>query len=79
MTNDEGLRESRKECLFMVMAKEIPRIKGAIDGLQGGVNEARNRAIEAKVVVETFQSKLKKTLELASHIKLLESKDEQRF
>ena len=52
MKNDEGLSRIEGKCLFRVLAEEIPRLKGSLDGLQGGVNEARNRSIEAKQRVE---------------------------
>lgn len=45
---ETGLRTVEKKCSFEVLFKEIPRIKGAIDGLQSGVNEARNRSEEAR-------------------------------
>jgi hypothetical protein len=52
MKNDEGLFRLEKKCIFRVLGDEIPRIRGSIDGLQGGVNEARNTSIEAKKRVE---------------------------
>ena len=54
MTNKEGLRKTVKRCILYVLADEIPRIRGSIDGLQSGVNEARNRAMETKERVEDF-------------------------
>ena len=47
MTNDHGIRKSIQKCSLQVLFEEIPLIRGAIDGLQGGVNEARNWGIEA--------------------------------
>jgi hypothetical protein len=52
MTNDEDIRERIHRCLFQVLAEEIPKLRSSIDGLQGGVNEARNRSMEAKERVE---------------------------
>lgn len=43
MTNKEGLRERKYRCIFSVLAEEIPRIRGNIDGVQQAANEARNR------------------------------------
>jgi archaellum component FlaC len=43
MKNDEGLSRIEKKCLFRVLADEIPRIRGSIDGVQRAANEARNR------------------------------------
>ena len=54
MTNKEGLRKTVKKCILFVLADEIPRIRGSVDGLQGGVNEARNRSMETKARVEDF-------------------------
>jgi hypothetical protein len=54
MENNEGLRKQIPECLFLVIANELPRLRGAVDGLQGGVNEARNRSMEAKSKVDDF-------------------------
>ena len=48
MTDQQtGLRKSMMKCSFQVLFDEIPLIRGAIDGLQGGVNEARNWSLEA--------------------------------
>jgi hypothetical protein len=52
LTNNKGEQKVENKCDLRVLAEEIPRIKGAIDGLQGGVNEARNRSIETKESVE---------------------------
>jgi hypothetical protein len=53
MENSEGLRKQFQACAILVVAQEVPRIRSAIDGLQGGVNEARNRSMETKDAVET--------------------------
>ena len=58
MTQKDGLRSIEKKCSFEVLFKTIPSLIGSIDGLQGGVNEARNRAIEAKQRVEDFGNAL---------------------
>lgn len=47
MTNEKGIRRSVNKCSLQVLFEEIPLIRGAIDGLQGGVNEARNWSVEA--------------------------------
>ena len=70
MTNKEGLRAVKKRCLFRVLANEIPRIRGSIDGVQGAANEARNRAMETKIRVEEFGEASVKTLENISRKKL---------
>jgi hypothetical protein len=49
-----GLKKNINKCSFRVLFEELPMIRGAIDGLQGGVNEARNRSAESKEVVERF-------------------------
>ncbi|MHC4639664.1 MAG: hypothetical protein ACYTBV_19525 [Planctomycetota bacterium] len=54
MENNEGLRKQMPECLFFVLANEIPKLRGAVDGLQAGVNQARNRSQEAKDKVDNF-------------------------
>ena len=51
---DTGRVKREDECSIMVLLATIPKIQGAIDGLQGGVNEARNRSMEAKKRVEDF-------------------------
>ena len=43
-------------CSFDVLFDCIPKLIGSIDGLQGGVNEARNRSVETKVVIENLGS-----------------------
>lgn len=52
MTNNEGLREVKKRCIFRVLADEIPRIRGSIDGVQEAANESRNRSLETKGRIE---------------------------
>lgn len=51
MESQEGLRKQVYKCAIVVIAEEIPRLRGAVDGLQGGVNEARNRAHETRDMV----------------------------
>jgi len=54
MTNDHGQERFETKCLLLVLADEIPRIRGSVDGLQSGVNEARNRSMETLERVENF-------------------------
>ena len=63
MENQNGLRERKDDCLFYVLAKEIPLIRGAIDGLQGGVNEARNRSMESKELSLKYAKASSETME----------------
>ena len=62
MENGEGLRKQFQACALLIVAQEIPRIRSAIDGLQGGVNEARNRAMETKESVEVRTGQFVDTL-----------------
>ena len=50
--NPTGLRKIEKRCSFRVLMNEIPRMVGSLDGLQGGVNEARNRSMETQAVLK---------------------------
>lgn len=50
------------KCGIEYLIEEIPRITGAIDGLQGGVNEATNRSVETKQIVEDRTRKFVGTL-----------------
>jgi hypothetical protein len=68
MENKEGLRKQIKKCVFQVLAEEVPRLRGAIDGLQGGVNEARNRSMETKATVEKNVVKFVGTLKAIEEI-----------
>lgn len=68
MTNREGLRKQIKKCVFMVLAEEVPRLRGALDGLQGGVNEARNRSMETKATVEENVVKFVGTLQAIQEV-----------
>ena len=47
-----GLRKSEMRCSFQMLINEIPLMRGAVDGLQGGVNEARNRSMETQAVLK---------------------------
>lgn len=49
-----GLRKVEHKCSIQVMCETLPKLIGAVDGLQGGVNEARNRSMEVKDLVENF-------------------------
>lgn len=63
MEDKNGLRKQIDDCLFYVLAKEIPLIRGAIDGMQGGVNEARNRSVETKDMTLRFVQATSQTME----------------
>ena len=52
MANENGLRRTARECVFLVLSKEIPRIRGSIDGVQEAANDSRNRAVETKGRIE---------------------------
>lgn len=52
LTDGKGKETVAQRCGVEVLFDEIPKLLGAIDGLQGGVNEARNRAIETRDSVE---------------------------
>ncbi len=54
LVNELGQQKIEERCCFWVLFDEIPRIRGAIDGLQGGVNEARNRSIDTMSAVSRF-------------------------
>lgn len=41
-------KKIEKICSFRVLMNEIPRMIGSIDGLQGGVNEARNASLKTQ-------------------------------
>jgi len=45
-------------CSFRVLMDEIPRIIGAMDGLQGGVNQARNSSKAVKNGMGQFIGRL---------------------
>ena len=62
MTNDQGLRKGVHKCSLDVLFDEIPRIRGAIDGLQGGVNEARNWSMETTKEIRQIDSQPKMRL-----------------
>jgi len=47
-----GLRKIEKKCSFQVLMNEIPKIVGSMDGLQGGVNQARNASIQTREVLK---------------------------
>jgi hypothetical protein len=53
LVNERGDKKVEKRCAILQVAEEIPKLIGAMDGLQGGVNEARNRSMETKESVET--------------------------
>ena len=47
-----GLRKQVQKCGFQVLFEEIPFIRGSIDGAQQGANEARNKAMETKELLQ---------------------------
>ena len=47
-----GLRKQIQKCGFQVLFEEIPFIRGSIDGAQKGSNEASNRAMESKELLQ---------------------------
>ena len=57
-----GLRKIEKRCSFRVLINEIPRMVGSIDGLQGAVNETRNRSYETQEVLKSFGNNLGRVL-----------------
>ena len=62
LTNDKGEQKVESRCAILMIAEELPRMRGAVDGLQGGVNDARNRAMETKESVETRTGQFVDTL-----------------
>jgi hypothetical protein len=54
LTDDKGEKKVSNRCDIQVVAEELPRFKGTVDGLQTAVNESRNRSIETKKMVEGF-------------------------
>lgn len=63
MEDENGLRKSIEKCGLLVLFEEIPKIRGAIDGLQTGVNEARNKSMESKELTLRFAEASTNTLE----------------
>lgn len=49
-----GEHKLELNCSLEMLLTFIPKLVGAIDGLQGGVNEARNRAEETKHTVANY-------------------------
>lgn len=47
-----GLRKNIQKCGIQVLFEEIPLIRGSIDGVQQGANEARNRGMENQELIE---------------------------
>lgn len=58
MANDKGEQRVEEKCGLFVLFDEISRIRGSIDGLQHGVNEARNMALDTRGKVSLFVQKL---------------------
>lgn len=49
-----GVKEMKQVCLFEFYFDALHFVMGSIDGLQAGINEARNRSMEAKATTEEF-------------------------
>jgi hypothetical protein len=62
LTNDNGEQKVESRCAILTLAQELPRLRGSVDGLQSGVNEARNRAIETRESVEVRAGQFVDTL-----------------
>lgn len=55
MVGPGGLRRQEKHCVVIMLARELPKLIGAVDGCQEASNEARNRTIEfGRAAVETI-------------------------
>ena len=54
MVNDKGEEKFEDRCGFEILFAEIPKFRGSVDGVQSAVNEARNRSMETKNVVNGF-------------------------
>lgn len=74
MTNTDGLRKQQNKCILEVLASEIPKIMGSIDGCQQAANESRNRSNEAKAAVQDFITRTKNTLKVISSMKMIGDK-----
>ena len=73
MSDDKGQQKVEQKCGLQVIFEEIPRIRGAIDGLQSGVNEARNRSMETKARIEDLGSVITtvvSSLDIVDNLKL---------
>lgn len=56
MEGPEGLRKLESHCAIMILARELPRLRGAVDGAQAASNETRNRVMEfGGAAVETIR------------------------
>jgi hypothetical protein len=64
MTNEDTIKE---KCGLEFLMEEIPRIYGAIDGLQGGMNEARNRSVESLEVMRNGMQKIGGVMRVIEH------------
>ena len=49
-----GEHKLEKKCSLEVLLDYIPKIEGAIRGVQGGVEQARNRSAETKDIINRF-------------------------
>lgn len=68
--SNQGRERVVDRCGFGVLFTEIPKVRGSIDGLQGGVNQARNQAIVTEKTVADNTVKFVKSLQaMVNHIK----------
>jgi len=49
-----GVKEMVRVCLFEFYFDALHFLMGSYDGLQSGINEARNRSMETKAAIESF-------------------------
>lgn len=55
MVGPGGLRKTENRCAIMVVAQELPMLRGSVDGCQEAANETRNRTLEfGRAAVETL-------------------------
>jgi len=63
VTNEKsGLREIKKNCIWKVLAAEIPLIRGNITAAQESSDQARNRATETKGMVLNYLDTIAKII-----------------
>jgi hypothetical protein len=46
MTNDKGEQKVLTRCDIQVIAEELPKLRGSVDGCQVAANETKNRVLE---------------------------------
>lgn len=57
LVNSRGEKKIELQCSIRVLINEIPKIIGAMDGLQSGVNEARNSSDTTKKYMAEYGKK----------------------